>query len=48
VIVVSRQPLASSEGGDQLLSLLDGRPGVIAALAATFIATRSSPAATTG
>ncbi len=33
VIVVSHQPLASSEGGDQLLSLLDGHPRVIAALA---------------
>ena len=31
--MVSRQPLASSEGGDQLLSLLDGHPDVIAALA---------------
>lgn len=33
VIVVSHQPLASSEGGDQLLALLDARPHVIAALA---------------
>jgi 3',5'-cyclic AMP phosphodiesterase CpdA len=32
VIVVSHQPLASSEGGDQLLSVLDGHPRVIAAL----------------
>jgi 3',5'-cyclic AMP phosphodiesterase CpdA len=32
VIVVSHQPLASSEGGDQLLSLLDANPRVIAAL----------------
>jgi 3',5'-cyclic AMP phosphodiesterase CpdA len=33
VIVVSHQPLASSEGGDQLLTLLDGHPRVLAALA---------------
>jgi 3',5'-cyclic AMP phosphodiesterase CpdA len=33
VIVVSHQPLASSEGGDQLLSVLDGHPRVIAVLA---------------
>lgn len=33
VIVVSHQPLASSEGGDQLLALLDRHPRVIAALA---------------
>jgi hypothetical protein len=33
VIVVSHQPLASSEGGDQLLGLLDGQPRVLAALA---------------
>jgi len=33
VIVVSHQPLAGSEGGDQLLALLDGAPQVIAALA---------------
>jgi hypothetical protein len=33
VIVVSHQPLASSEGGEQLLSILDGHPRVIAALA---------------
>ncbi len=32
VIVVSHQPLTSSEGGDQLLALLDGHPRVIAAL----------------
>jgi 3',5'-cyclic AMP phosphodiesterase CpdA len=32
VIVVTHQPLASSEGGDQLLSLLDANPRVIAAL----------------
>jgi hypothetical protein len=32
VIVVSHQPLASSEGGDGLLALLDSRPRVIAAL----------------
>lgn len=32
VIVVSHQPLASSEGGDQLLSLLDAHPRVIAAI----------------
>jgi 3',5'-cyclic AMP phosphodiesterase CpdA len=32
VIAVSHQPLASSEGGDRLLSLLDGHPRVIAAL----------------
>jgi len=32
VIVVSHQPLASSEGGDQLLALLDAHPNVIAAL----------------
>jgi 3',5'-cyclic AMP phosphodiesterase CpdA len=33
VIVVSHQPLASSEGGEQILSLLDAHPRVIAALA---------------
>ena len=33
VIVVSHQPLASSEGGESILSLLDGHPHVIAALA---------------
>jgi 3',5'-cyclic AMP phosphodiesterase CpdA len=32
VIVVSHQPLASSEGGDALLSLLDAHPNVIAVL----------------
>jgi hypothetical protein len=32
VIVVSHQPLASSEGGEQLLALLDQHPRVIAAL----------------
>ncbi len=32
VIVFSHQPLASSEGGDQLLSLLDAHPRVIAAV----------------
>jgi len=32
VIVVSHQPLASSEGGESLLSLLDSHPRVIAAL----------------
>ena len=33
VIVVSHQPLGSSEGGDSILSLLDHHPRVIAALA---------------
>ena len=33
VVVVSHQPLASSEGGDRLLALLDGHSRVIAALA---------------
>jgi hypothetical protein len=33
VIVVSHQPLASSDGGEQLLTLLDEHPRVIAALA---------------
>jgi Calcineurin-like phosphoesterase len=33
VIVVSHQPLAGSEGGESVLSLLDGHPRVIAALA---------------
>ena len=33
VIVVSHQPLASSEGGESILSLLDSHPRVIAALA---------------
>ncbi len=33
VIVVSHQPLAGSEGGESLLSALDGHPRVIAALA---------------
>ena len=32
VIVVSHQPLESSEGGDQLLALLDAHPSVIAVL----------------
>jgi 3',5'-cyclic AMP phosphodiesterase CpdA len=32
VIVVSHQPLASSDGGDQLLTILDQHPRVIAAL----------------
>jgi hypothetical protein len=32
VIVISHQPLADSEGGEQLLSLLDDHPRVIAAL----------------
>ena len=32
VIVVSHQPLVSSQGGDQLLALLDAHPRVIAAL----------------
>ena len=32
VIVVSHQPLAGSEGGDQLLAILDDHPRVIAAL----------------
>jgi hypothetical protein len=32
VIVVSHQPLAGSEGGESILSLLDAHPGVIAAL----------------
>jgi len=31
-VIVSHQPLASSEGGDQLLELLDDHPRVIAAL----------------
>jgi len=33
VIVVSHQPLASSEGGEQLLALLDRHPRVVATLA---------------
>ncbi len=33
VIVASHQPLAGSEGGEQLLALLDRHPGVIAAIA---------------
>ena len=33
VLVVSHQPLESSEGGESILSLLDAHPGVIAALA---------------
>jgi Calcineurin-like phosphoesterase len=33
VIVVSHQPLVSSEGGEQLLALLDAHPRVIAAIA---------------
>ncbi len=32
VIVVSHQPLAASEGGDELLALLDAHPNVIAAV----------------
>jgi hypothetical protein len=33
VIVVSHQPLASSDGGESILSLLDGQPSVVAVLA---------------
>jgi hypothetical protein len=33
VLAVSHQPLASSDGGDRLLALLDRHPRVIAALA---------------
>ena len=33
MLVVSHQPLESSEGGESILSLLDAHPGVIAALA---------------
>ncbi len=32
IVAVSHQPLTSSEGGEQLLALLDQQPGVIAAL----------------
>ncbi|MGI8904515.1 MAG: metallophosphoesterase family protein [Solirubrobacteraceae bacterium] len=32
VLVVSHQPLAASEGGEQMLALLDGNPRVIAAI----------------
>jgi len=32
ILVVSHQPLASSAGGESLLSVLDGSPRVIAAL----------------
>ncbi len=32
IVVVSHQPLASSEGGDEILRLLDRRPRVIAAI----------------
>src|SRR5271155_2311562 len=43
VLVVSHQPLASSEGGEQLLALLDGAPRVFAALSGPTHRSRITP-----
>ena len=45
IIVVSHQPLASSEGGEQLLALLDGNARVVAALSGHIHRNRIEPRA---
>jgi 3',5'-cyclic AMP phosphodiesterase CpdA len=48
VIVVSHQPLESSEGGEQLLALLDGHDQVIAALSGHTHRNQITPRSITG
>jgi hypothetical protein len=48
VIVVSHQPIAGSEGGQQLLALLDRQPRVIAAIAGHMHRNRIEARATAG